>query len=39
MFQIFDRRINFNLLPTDVSLYAMLRAWVQDDPSRAVSHP
>lgn len=31
-----DRRVNMDALPPSVSMYALLRAWVQDDPYRQV---
>jgi len=34
--EILGRRVNFDALSADASLYSMLRAWVQDDPTRQV---
>ena len=39
IFYIFDRRMNFDSFPPDVSFYALLRAWVQDDPYRKIPPP
>lgn len=36
IFHVFDRRINFDNHTADASMYALLRAWVQDDPHRKV---
>mmetsp|Transcript_7518 Transcript_7518/g.15688 ORF Transcript_7518/g.15688 Transcript_7518/m.15688 type:complete len:626 (+) Transcript_7518:51-1928(+) len=41
IFQIYGRRINLdNLIDSgNTSIYALLRAWVQDDPFRKTPHP
>jgi hypothetical protein len=36
---VFDRRIDLVSVPPDASLYSLLRAWVQDDPSRPAQMP
>jgi hypothetical protein len=36
IFHVFDRRVNLDALPPNVSMFALLRAWVQDDPYRQV---
>ena len=34
VFHVMDRRINLDNHPSDASVYALLRSWVQDDPHR-----
>ena len=34
IFHVFDRRVNFDSLSSDCSIYSMMRSWVQDDPYR-----
>ena len=34
VYRVFDRHLSSSAIPTDASLYSMLRAWVQDDPLR-----
>jgi len=36
---ILDRRIPMDSLPSDTSLYALVRSWVQDDPCRVIPPP
>ncbi|CAM9907652.1 unnamed protein product, partial [Phaeothamnion confervicola] len=35
-FQLYDRRVNLDAFGKDAPLYSLLRAWIQDDPSRPV---
>jgi hypothetical protein len=36
VFNIYDRSVNLGAFPPKASLYALCRAWIQDDPTRRV---
>lgn len=36
VFNIYDRSVNLGAFPPKASLYALCRAWIQDDPARQV---